>query len=228
MQLFSDFLASFDIGKLLILLISVVACVLCITVHELCHGLTALLLGDRTARDAGRLTLNPLAHLDPVGLLMLLVARVGWAKPVPVDLRRFRHPKRDMAITALAGPVSNVLLALFAMGIASILYRGVSGLFGAYLLFFLCYVCVLSVGLALFNLIPLPPLDGSKILSSLLPDRLYLSYMRVERYLLIVVVALAWFGFFSGPLSTGIGGMVRWICGLFDFPFSYFTYTFGL
>ena len=228
MDRFSAFISSFDTGMLVVLLISVLSCVLCITVHELCHGLTALMLGDRTARQAGRLTLNPLAHIDPVGLLMLLVARVGWAKPVPVNLRAFRHPKRDMALTALAGPVSNFALAFVFMPIASALYRHVNGMVGAYALFFVCYIIVLSVGLGLFNLIPIPPLDGSKIVSAVLPASMYRRYMQIEHYLLIVVVALAWFGFFSGPLGAGINWVIRIFCNWFDFPFSYFTLAFGL
>ena len=134
-----------------------------------------------------------------------------------------------MALTALAGPFANLLIAFVFLFIRTLLV--IYGYDRPILLgmaTFMELTAIMSVGLMAFNLIPIPPLDGSKILSSLLPDRLYLSYMRIERYLLIVVVALAWFGFFSGPLGAGISGMVRWICGLFDFPFSYFTYTFGL
>ena len=228
MELFSNFISNFDAGQMVLLLISVAASVLCVTVHELCHGFAAWLLGDDTARAAGRLTLNPLAHIDPVGLLMLVVAKVGWAKPVPVNVYRFRQPKRDMALTALAGPVSNMLLAVLAMGISTLIYRLLDGPVWAYVMFFLCYVSVLSVGLALFNLIPIPPLDGSKLLASMLPDAVYSRYMRMERYLMIVVIALAWFGFFSGPLGYGISTAIRLLCGLFDFPFSYFIYSFGL
>ena len=97
------------------LLVSAVAALFCITFHELSHGFVAYRLGDPTAKNAGRLTLNPIRHIDPIGLLMMLVAKVGWAKPVPVDMRYFKHPKRDMAITALAGPLSNFLLAFLAL-----------------------------------------------------------------------------------------------------------------
>ena len=187
MDLLRDFLNNFDLYALLRLVMQTVAVVLCITVHELCHGYAAYALGDRTAKQAGRLTLNPIRHIDPIGFVMLLVAHVGWAKPVPVDLRYFKHPKRDMAITALAGPVSNFLLAFVALGCGTGLLRlapQTEGKAVAYGLFFLCYIAVLSVGLGLFNLIPIPPLDGSRLLSCVLPDRLYFAVMRYERWLM--------------------------------------------
>ena len=108
----SDFLNNMDWWGLLTLLISAAAALLCITLHELSHGFVAWRLGDPTAKNAGRLTLNPIRHLDVVGLLMMLVAKVGWAKPVPVDMRYFKHPRQGMALTALAGPAANFLTAL--------------------------------------------------------------------------------------------------------------------
>lgn len=228
MELLKQFASSFDLQKLSVLLITVIASMLCISVHELCHGLVAWALGDSTARRSGRLSLNPLAHIDPVGFLMLLIARVGWAKPVPIDIRAFRHPKRDMALTALAGPCSNFVLALISVFAASLVYKFADGAVWAYIIYFLCYVCVLCVGLGLFNLIPMPPLDGSKLLFSVLPNRLYYGYLRYERYLLLPIIALGWFGFFSGPLSAGIGWIINGFCRMFDFPFDYFRYYFAL
>lgn len=228
MELLNQFLSNFDITRLILLIVTIIASILCITVHELCHGLAAKALGDPTAGRAGRLTLNPLAHIDPLGLLMLVVARVGWAKPVPVDVRYFKRPKRDMALTALAGPASNFILALAASALASGILSFAEGQLAAYVIFFCCYVAVLSVGLGLFNLIPIPPLDGSKLLFSVLPDKLYYSYLRYERYLLLVVVALAWFGFFSGPLDAAMGWVLQGFCRITRFPFVYFTYYFGL
>ena len=147
-----SFVEQLDWVGILMLLAGAAVSLVCITVHELSHGLTAYRLGDPTAKVNGRLTLNPLAHIDPVGLLMMLTVRVGWAKPVPVDMRNFQKPKRDMALTALAGPVSNFLLALGMLGLGSLLYRfAPDGQPLAYALFFCCYAAVLSVGLGLFN-----------------------------------------------------------------------------
>ena len=230
MDLVQNFLNNFDLYGLLFLLIRVAAVLSCIMVHELSHGLAARLLGDPTAKRAGRLSLNPLRHIDPVGFVMMLIAHVGWAKPVPVDMRQFKHPKRDMALTALAGPISNFLLALMALGFSSLLLPFAmrdSGNVCAYIILFLCYIAVLSVGLGLFNLIPIPPLDGSRVLFSLLPDRLYLQLMRWERYLMLLVIALAYFGFFAGPLNACMGWVLEGFCAVTRFPFAYIQYFFG-
>ena len=228
MQTITNFLASFNAQRLVYLLISAAASVLCIAGHELSHGLAALALGDDTAKRAGRLTLNPLAHVDPVGLVLLVVAHVGWAKPVPVDPRGFRRPKLGMALTALAGPASNFIMATAALAAASILIRNASGMAATYALVFLCYAAVLNVGLGLFNLIPIPPLDGSKVLGVFLPDRLYGFYLRYERYMMIVVIALAWLGVFGGVLGTGMGAVLTGLCRVTGFPFEFLHATFGL
>lgn len=230
MDLVQNFLDNFDLHGLLFLLIRVAAVLLCLMVHELSHGLAARLLGDPTAKRAGRLSLNPLRHIDPVGFLMMLIAHVGWAKPVPVDMRRFKRPKRDMALTALAGPLSNFLLALAALGLGSLLFAFApenGSIVLAYTRLFLCYIAVLSVGLGLFNLIPIPPLDGSRVLFSLLPDRLYYVVMRYERYLVLAVIALAYFGFFAGPLNACMGWVLEGFCSVTRFSFAYIQYFFG-
>ena len=231
MQEIRGFLANFDFVYLGLLVLSAVAALVCMTVHELCHGLAAYLLGDTTAKRAGRLTLSPLAHIDWLGFALMLVARVGWAKPVPVDTRYFKRPKRDMALTAAAGPLSNFVLALVSLLLGSLILTLNAGQFSGaveWILFFLCSVAVMSVGLGLFNLIPIPPLDGSKLLFSLLPDRLYRGYLHYERYLLLVVVALAWFGVFSGPLGALMGWVLERLCALTRFPFWYIQYSFGV
>ncbi len=214
-----NFLDHMDWWGLITLLVSAVAALLCITFHELSHGFAAYRLGDPTAKNAGRLTLNPIKHIDVMGLIMMIVVKVGWAKPVPVDMRYFKRPKRDMAITALAGPVSNFLLALAALLICSLLYN-----FGRVThasLIALCFfsnVAILSVGLGLFNLIPISPLDGSKVLFSVLPDRAYYTILRYEKYVMGLLILLTFVGVFDKPLSFLIVGVLRGFCALTQFP----------
>ncbi|MBQ8975144.1 MAG: site-2 protease family protein [Oscillospiraceae bacterium] len=202
----SDILKNLDWSVLTDILFTVVPALICITLHELSHGYVAYRLGDNTAKNAGRLTLNPIKHIDPVGLVVMLVARFGWAKPVPVDMRNFKDPKKGMAVTALAGPVSNVLIAVIAYviygAVFTVLYDKTAG---GVILTLLYTTGYLSISLAVFNIIPIPPLDGSKVLFALLPDRAYMKLMRYERYgfiLLIIIVAL---GVTRGPLRTVTG-----------------------
>ena len=214
----SDFLDNMDWWGLLTLLISAAAALLCITLHELSHGFVAWRLGDPTAKNAGRLTLNPIRHLDVVGLLMMLVAKVGWAKPVPVDMRYFKRPRQGMALTALAGPAANFLTALAA---ESAPLRP-SGPLAQAAVFVLCFIFVqhglLGVGMGLFNLIPLSPLDGSKILFALLPDRIYYTILRYEKYVMGVVILLVLVGVFDKPLSFLMVHVLQGFCTLTGMP----------
>ena len=140
----------------------------------------------------------------------------GWAKPVPVDMRYFKNPKAGMALTALAGPVSNFLLALALLFGASIIYRAApAGAVMVWLFYFLMNTAILSIGLGLFNLIPIPPLDGSKVLFSLLPERAYYTLMRYERYGMAVLLLLVWLDVGSSALSNGIDVVYQWMAGLF-------------
>ena len=211
-----------EFGGLLDEVILVAAALLSITVHETCHGLVAYWLGDPTAKRAGRLTLNPIKHIDLMGLVMMVVVKFGWAKPVPVDMRYFRHPKRGMALTALAGPVSNVILAFLALVLRSILYfflwkNGETALLSG-LITFCVYVAVISTGLAVFNLIPVPPLDGSKILFSLLPERLYWKLMQYERYGMMVLVILLLTDKLDMPLLYLRSGLLNALDAISTFP----------
>ena len=185
------------------LLIVAAASLLCITFHEMCHGLAAHWLGDDTAKRAGRLSLNPLRHIDPAGLVMLVFCHFGWARPVPVDMRRFRNPKAGMALTALAGPLSNVLLALVGLLLwypcTLLALRRGSEMLG-YVSYFFEYVTILSAGLAVFNIFPVPPLDGSKVLFAVLPPRGYDWLMRYERYGFLILLALLLIGALDAPL----------------------------
>ena len=183
----------------------VIPALICITLHELSHGYTAYLLGDDTAKRAGRLTLNPLRHLDVMGLLMMLVFHVGWAKPVPVNMYRFKNPKRGMALTALAGPVSNLVISIVFLLLFGFLYipLGFSRV-GSYILEMLQLTAYISIGLGLFNLLPVPPLDGSKVLFSVMSDESYYKLMRYEKYGAIVMLILMATGVLGRPLTNAI------------------------
>ncbi len=165
---------------------------LCITFHELSHGFVAYKLGDNTAKNAGRLTLNPLKHIDIVGLIMMIFLHFGWAKPVPVNMNNFKHPKSGMAITALAGPVSNIILAVIIMIIYGLAYKSLyaMGQTGQMIMSALITTAYLSCALAIFNCIPIPPLDGSKVVFSFLPDGAYSKLMRYERYGIIILIII--------------------------------------
>lgn len=210
------FFQQFDWDGLLSLLGRVAGVFLCLTVHETCHGLAAYALGDPTAKRMHRLSLNPLHHIDWLGLASMVICGFGWAKPVPVDMRYFKKPKTGMALTALAGPVSNFLLALALLFIASLLsaFAPVNGVVLG-LFSFCANTAVLSIGLGLFNLVPIPPLDGSKVLFSLLPERAYYTLMRYERYGMAVLLLLVWLDVGSSALSNGIDVVYQWMAGLF-------------
>lgn len=212
MHYLSNLWSALDFGSMLDMVLRLAAVLLCLTVHETCHGLAAYALGDPTARRAHRLSLNPLRHIDWFGLLMMFAAGFGWAKPVPVNPNYFKKPKQGMALTALAGPVSNFLLALLTL-LAARIFCDVA----AYsetnqrILDFLLMVAVLSIGLGLFNLVPIPPLDGSKVLFAVLPDRTYDWLMRNERYGMLLLFALVFFDVGSNALSKTI----QWVFDLF-------------
>ena len=204
-----------DWMSMLLFLMSGAACLICLTVHELAHGLAAYRLGDPTAKLNGRLTLNPLSHIDWIGLFLLMAAGVGWAKPVPVDPRYFKNPKGGMAITALAGPLSNLLMAYLsalALGALSAVaaVRGETAGLTLWLDFFALMVS-LNIGLGIFNLIPFPPLDGSKVVAMFLPDRWYYRWMQLERYGMFILMVALWFGVFDGFLGTARRVLVDWM-----------------
>lgn len=183
----------------------ILAVFLCLTVHETCYGLTAYALGDPTAKRQHRLSFNPLRHIDWLGFASMLIVGFGWAKPVPVDMRYFKKPKQGMALTALAGPASNFLMAvLFLVPMGWIYWNAQATPFMLWLYNFLANVVILNIGLGLFNLLPIPPLDGSKVLFALLPDRLYWKLMRYERYGMLVLLVLVVFDVGSDFLSQGI------------------------
>ena len=199
------------------LLLGIIPALLCITLHELSHGYVAYRLGDTTARDRGRLTLNPLRHIDWMGLIMMVAFRFGWAKPVPVNMYRFRNPKRGMAVTALAGPVCNLLLGIVFLFLYGLLYIPLKG--GGVLLETVYITAYLSLSLAVFNLLPVPPLDGSKVVFSALSSERYYRLMRYERYGMILLLVLLSTGILRRPLA----GAVSWLFDRF-FVFAEFGF----
>lgn len=206
---FAEIWKGMDWSILTDMLLRALPALLCITIHELCHGLVAYKLGDDTAKRAGRLTLNPLKHIDLFGLVLMIAFRFGWAKPVPVDMRKLRHPKRGMALVALTGPVSNLLLAIVLLFLYGVLYIPLmNGKVGEVVLELLMTGGYLSCALAVFNMIPIPPLDGSKVLFSFLPDEIYRKILRYERYFMILLFALVATRVLSGVLSTSTGWIV--------------------
>ncbi len=181
----------FDIQRIALLAVPIL---IAVTFHELAHGWVAYRLGDNTAKQAGRLTLNPIKHLDLFGTLAFIITNViGWAKPVPVDPRNFVNPRKDMIWVAAAGPLANMILAVFFAGVYQLLY-GASTAMPVYfylpVIMIAKYAVFINVGLAVFNLLPIPPLDGSRILVGLLPRDLAYRYAQIEKYGFIILLAL--------------------------------------
>lgn len=186
----------------LLVRVFVMFCVL--PVHEFAHALTANALGDKTAKLKGRLTLNPLAHVDVFGCLLVLIAGFGYAKPVPVNPRNFKNPKGGMALTAVAGPLSNLIMAFcwviaYSFTIKSGIYSENS--FKYYLAFFFLQSCMINISLAVFNLLPVPPLDGSRLLQLIIPDKYYFRFARYERYMVYAVLILVFVGVLDRPMA---------------------------
>lgn len=201
---FQDLWSSIRWDLALELLTRLLAVFICLTVHETCHGLVAYALGDPTAKRMHRLSFNPLRHIDWFGLLAMIVVGFGWAKPVPVDSRYFKKPKQGIALCALAGPVSNFLLAVLALFGVRLMSGVTATSFTVWLFNFLILLAILNLGLGLFNLIPIPPLDGSKVLFSVLPDHAYAQLMRYEKYGMLVILALVVLGIGGSFLNDAI------------------------
>ena len=215
MNSFSELWNSLDFSALLSALIRVVGVFLCLSVHETCHGLAAYALGDPTAKREHRLSLNPLHHIDWLGFTSMLLLGFGWAKPVPVDMRYFKKPKQGMALTALAGPVSNLLLAIMLLLLGKCVYLcAPSTAARAPVYYFFMRTAALSVGLGIFNLIPIPPLDGSKVLAAILPDSAYMKLMRYERYGMAALLLLVFLGIGDNILGQMISAVYTFLLNL--------------
>ncbi|HXJ79028.1 MAG TPA: site-2 protease family protein [Candidatus Methylomirabilis sp.] len=206
-------------GFLQRLILQIPALLVAVTVHELAHGLVADRLGDPTARAQGRLTLNPLPHIDPLGALMLVVAGFGWAKPVPVNARNLRHPTRDMALVAAAGPLSNFLVAFVALVALVLVDRHASTPFFAVpLLGILRFTYAFNLALGIFNLIPLPPLDGGHFLPYFVPRTSWTVLHQLERYgpyLLLLLVITGATRYIIGPVFAAVSSLYVGVVRLF-------------
>jgi len=198
-------------------LIRLVVAVTALPVHEFAHGYVAYRLGDDTAKQMGRLTLNPLRHFDPFGTTMMLLTGFGWAKPVPVNASRFKNPKNGMALTAVAGPLANLLLAFISMIGYKVVYwsatlgGGASSVTSVLANIFMIMLSI-NVSLAAFNLLPIPPLDGSRVASVLLPQEAYFKLMKAER----VIMVLLFIAMFWGILDKPLGYIRNFAVGILD------------
>ncbi len=232
----------FSLSNIMLYLLSLPIVLIALSVHEASHGYAAYKLGDPTAKNLGRLTLNPIKHIEPFGFLCMLIFRFGWAKPVPISTRHFKKPRRDMAITAAAGPVSNVVLSFvfaillrlqmilmesfFQKDINNVLlyFSGYAVDFSAGFnimaaLTYILYIgVVLNISLAIFNLIPIPPFDGSRIAYIFLPVDLYFRVMRYERIIqavvLVLLIGVPFFGDLISSATSGLASLILTIFGL--------------
>lgn len=211
----------FELIDVIIYIISCLTVIfLTLPVHEFAHGFAAVKLGDNTPRWQGRLTLNPFAHIDYIGALAMLVVGYGWAKPVGVNALNFRNPKRDMALTALAGPVANLIMAfifLILANICNVILLGTQLTVVYYIGIFCWYVADINVSLAIFNFIPIPPLDGSRLLAAFLPDRLYYKLMQYERMFFWALIILLSTDVLDKPLyyaTSAVEGVIGFLANL--------------
>lgn len=225
-------------------LLSLPVLLIALSVHESAHGYVAYKLGDPTARNLGRITLNPIKHFDLLGFLCMMLVHIGWAKPVPIVSRNFKNPRRDMALTGAAGPISNLCLAIlnlivlriamifvtdrfaeeaYAFKLSYFLETGFTGSFAFTVVSIIMYILYLGVMMnvifAIFNLIPIPPFDGSRIFYVFLPPKWYFGIMKYERIIMMVFFVLLAFGFLAGPLSIIEGWIINglmWLVGMGD------------
>lgn len=193
-------------SRLIEILTHVIVLFTAFPVHECAHAWAAEKMGDDTARNAGRITLNPIKHLSLWGTLFMIFLGFGWANPVPVNPANFKNPKKGMALTALAGPVSNLIMAFAATIVFRVLYAiyctsAAASAVMYYVMIVFEYMILLNIGLAVFNLLPIPPLDGSRIFNLVMSDSTYFKVMKYERYIFLALMAVIWLGLLDAPLA---------------------------
>ncbi len=216
---------SFNAETVIELLLYIIIILISLSVHELSHGYAAYRCGDATARNLGRLTLNPLAHLDPIGTVMMLLFGFGYAKPVPINPRNFKHYKRDLCIVSFAGPVSNLLLSfigaiIYYLSLIFLPFAAKMSVPGSLWLSFCFSFITANASLCVFNLLPIPPLDGSRIISAVLPGKAAYYYLKYERYIMIIMFVLLYQGALDNVLRFLSGGLLNGIITVVDFIFS--------
>ena len=215
----------FDAETVIDVVLYVIIILLSLSVHELSHGYAAYRCGDPTANNLGRLTLNPLAHLDPIGTVMMLVFGFGYAKPVPINPRYFKHYKRDLCLVSFAGPLSNLLLAFFGTVVYFLSFiflpsTAKASIPGGVWFYFCQSFIMANTSLCVFNLLPVPPLDGSRIVSVLLPGKIAYYYLKYERYIMLVMFVLLYQGAFRGILRFLSSGLLSGLFAVCNFIFS--------
>lgn len=211
-------------GFIINILLSLPIVFLAISTHEAAHGFVAYKLGDPTAKNLGRLTLNPIKHLDPIGFICMLFFGIGWANPVPINTRYFKNPRRDMALSGAAGPVSNILLATVFTLIYKFAYPLLSRLYltnvlsydmASAMVSFIYIGISLNITFAIFNLLPVPPFDGSRIFYAFLPPKYYFGVMKYERYIGLAILFLMFFGVLSPVISFVSKGIINFLFFIF-------------